>query len=810
MTDSMSCFHCGLPVSGGPQYFVPQYFVRIDDIEQPLCCAGCQAVAEAIIASGLTDYYRHRSSMPASPREALPADLQALGLFDHPKFQESFVREIDAQAGEREADLILEGITCAACVWLNEQHIARLPGVTAVQVNYATRRARIRWREGAIRLSRILEAVEAIGYHAYPYDAKHSGELAQRERKTALWRLLVAGFGMMQVMMYAYPAYIAGEGELSAQAASIMRWASLILTLPVVGYSAAPFFARAWRDLRMRRLGMDVPVALGIGSAFLASVWATLSGQGEVYFDSVAMFVFFLLGGRFLELLARQRAVRGAETLARLVPHFARRIEADGSEQQVLAEALSAGDRVRILPGETVVVDGLIESGQSELDESWLTGESRPQLRSVGDEVMAGSINRGSALLVRASATGESTRVATIRRLMETAATQRPKLAEFADRIAARFVLLVLLLAALTALWWWHVDPARALWAAVSVLVVSCPCALSLATPAALTVATGAFARAGLLVTHSHAIETLARVTHFVFDKTGTLSTGRMTLTDVICHDGYEATTVLAIAAALERHSEHAIARAILVVHTGPDLLADEVHVVSGQGVQGRVAGKRWALGKASFVAALAGVAMPERFAGAGESEIFLAGEAEWCAAFRMQDPLRDDALTSVNELARNARISLFSGDAEAPVRRVAQVLGIDDARAAMSPEDKHAAVKALQDAGAVVAMLGDGVNDAPVLAQAHVSLAMAGGTDLARSQADIVLLQDRLAAVTDARRLSRRTLSIIRQNLIWAAAYNLIMIPAAMAGWITPLGAGIGMGASSLFVVLNALRIAR
>lgn len=798
------CYHCGLPIPANPD----DLSVSIDGRPRAMCCAGCQAVAQAIVDNGLASYYRHRDAMPESPREAVPAELADFGLFDHPDFQKSFVRP--AGEGEREADLILEGITCAACVWLNERHLAGQRGIVAVQVNYATRRARVRWRETEIKLSGILAAVAAIGYRAHPYDPARSEAVAQRERKTALWRLLVAGFGMMQVMMYAYPAYIAGPGDMTPAVQALMRWASLLLTLPVVCYSAAPFFQRAWRDLRLRRLGMDMPVALGIGSAFLASLWATFSGQGDVYFDSVTMFVFFLLGGRYLEMLARQRAVRGTEALGKLVPVFARRVDAAGGETRVPSSELLAGDRVRVLPGEGIVVDGVVRDGRSDVDESWLTGESRPQARSAGDEVLAGSINRGSPLLIEARNVGESTRLATLRNLMERAAAERPRIVQQADRVAGWFIAALLLIACATGAYWWQADASRALWIFVSVLVVSCPCALSLATPVALTVASEAFARAGLLVTRGHAIETLARAGHFVFDKTGTLTYGRMQLTGVRCAPGIRDDDVIARAAALERHSEHAIAQAIVAAAPSASVSASDVQAISGQGVTGRIEGVRHAIGRAEFVAMLAGCACPPALADATGSEVLLAREGQWLAALQVDDALRPEAKEVVASLQAEAALSLFSGDAAQPVAAVAHAVGIDDARAGLTPEGKHAALLAMQADGALIAMVGDGVNDAPVLAQAHVSVAMAGGTELARNHADIVLLRDDLRSLVSGRRLARRTLAIIRQNLAWAFAYNLLAVPAAMAGWVTPLIAGVGMGASSLLVVLNALRIGR
>lgn len=467
-----------------------------------MCCIGCQAVARAIVDNGLQDYYRSRDQLPESPREARPAILDQLALYDHAEFQKSFVRQLSEN--EREASLLLEGITCAACIWLNEQHLSRQDGVTAVDINYATRRARVRWDESRIKLSDILAAIAAIGYRAYPYDAARSEEISKRERRDAIWRLWVAGFGMMQVMMYAIPVYIAAEGDMTPDIENLMRWASLLLTLPVVIYSSAPFFRNALRDLRLLRMGMDVPVALGIGSAFLASIWATLTHAGEVYFDSVTMFVFFLLGGRYLEMTARQKAVSVTEALAKLLPAFAQRLSAfpkNRDPEQVLVADLQIGDTVLVRPGETIPADGRVLEGSSTADEALLTGESTPVNKAPGDTVTGGAVNMGSPLVVAVEGVGEATRLSAILRLMERAAAEKPRIVELADRVASQFVWGVLAISVLTAAAWVWVDASRALWITVSVLVVTCPCALSLATPIALTVAAGALARDGLLVT---------------------------------------------------------------------------------------------------------------------------------------------------------------------------------------------------------------------------------------------------------------------------------------------------------------------
>lgn len=804
-----SCYHCGLPIPDDVDLSV-----TVAGEPHAMCCIGCQAVAQSIVDNGLEDYYRSRDALPESPREARPAILDQLALFDHAEFQKSFVRELGEN--EREASLLLEGITCAACIWLNEQHVGRLPGVTAVDINYATRRARVRWDDTRVKLSDILGAIAAIGYRAYPYDAAKNEEISRKERRDALWRLWVAGFGMMQVMMYAYPVYIA-DGDMAPDIESLMRWASLLLTLPVIFYSSAPFFRNAWRDIKLRRVGMDVPVALGVGAAFIASCWATLAQAGEVYFDSVTMFVFFLLGGRYLEMTARQKALSVTEALAKLLPAFAQKMPkfpADRSIEQCVVADLHLGDYVLVRAGDIVPADGRIVEGVSCADESLLTGESKPVSKKVGDTVTGGSINAESPLVVQVDQVGEGTRLSAIIQLMERAAAEKPKIVELADRIASYFVAALLAVAVLVAVGWYFVDPSKVLWITVSVLVVTCPCALSLATPIALTVSAGALAKDGLLVTRGHAIETLARATHFVFDKTGTLTTGRMHLVDVLPTANLSRDDCLAMAAALEHSSEHPVANALRRATGGQLPEISDALSEPGQGIEAVVAGRRCRIGRPGYALGLGGAALPDAAAGWLESgdTVVVLGDAQHCLAlFRIGDEIRPESAALVAELrAAGKQVVLLSGDAKNVARRVADVLGIEDVRAGVTPQGKHDCVTALQAAGGVVAMVGDGVNDAPVLAQAQVSVAMGGGAQLARTQSDFVLLSENLNHLRYGLRRARRTLQVIRQNLWWSFAYNFVALPLAIAGYVTPWIAGIGMSASSLLVVLNSLRIQR
>ncbi|WP_297528617.1 heavy metal translocating P-type ATPase [Thiohalobacter sp.] len=804
-TDTGPCFHCGLPVPPGSDYRV-----EIDGASRPMCCPGCQAVAESIVAAGLTDFYRHRTAPARSARDLVPDALREMELYDRPALQQTFVRSDDANM--REASLILEGITCAACVWLNERHVSRLPGVESFQVNYATHRARVRWDDSRIHLSDILRAIASIGYIAHPFDPGRQEQVFKRERSLALRRIAVAGLGMMQVMMIAVGLYAGDAQGMDAELRNFLRWVSLLITLPVVFYAAVPFFRGAWRDLKRGRPGMDVPVALAIGLAFAASAWHTLRGVGEIYFDSVTMFTFFLLTGRYLEMSARHRAGEAAEALVRLLPATARRLQGDAETVVAVAE-LVPGDRVRIRPGETVPADGRIVEGRSSVDESLLSGESVPVARGPGDRLVGGSVNAESPLVMEVEQVGEDTVLSAIVRLLDRAQAEKPAVARLADRVAGWFVVALLLLAAGVAWYWWQVDPDRAFAITLSVLVVTCPCALSLATPVALTAATGALTRLGVLTTRSHALETLARVSHMVFDKTGTLTEGRLRLAGVVRLGTQTRDRALAIAAALETASEHPLARALQAAAPDAALSAADLVAVPGEGIEGEVQGRRYRIGTRDFALGLGGRERPlptQDTEGIG-SRVWLADERELLAVFLFQDRLRSGARATVQALRdMGIEVSLLSGDHPAAVRAVAEALGIEDARGGLKPDQKLAHLKALQAQGAVVAMVGDGVNDAPTLAAAQVSIAMGSGTQLAAAAADMVLLSERLPHLAAAVRQARRTLAIIRQNLAWALGYNGLAVPLAVAGWVAPWMAAIGMSASSLAVALNSLRLRR
>ncbi|GGB89994.1 cation-transporting P-type ATPase [Marinobacterium zhoushanense] len=804
-TDSQAlCYHCGLTVPTGSHFVT-----RIDGKERQMCCPGCLAVAQTIVDGGLDNFYRHRDNQNAKNERARndSAGQRALelSLFDDPEVQQSFVHTADDAT--REALLVIEGITCAACVWLLEHHLKKQPGVTDASVNLTTHRARLNWDDSETKLSTLLAEVDRIGYQAHPYQPNSEEQLLARERKRAVRRLGVAGVGTMQVMMLAAALY---AGDMSAsmegRIVDFIRWASFVLATPVALYSARPFYDAALRDLRTRQLSMDVPVSLAIIAAYCASAWATVTGSGEVYFDSVTMFTFFLLVGRFMEMQARHRTGRAGNALLNLLPNSAIRL-VDGDEQLVPAAQLRQGDRVLVKPGHTIPADGLVRKGQTSVDESALTGEYLPLSRSVDDAVVGGTQNIEHPIEIEVTETGGESRLSTIVRMLDRAQAEKPAVARIADRVSRYFVAATLITAAVVASSWWFIDPSSAFWITLSVLVVTCPCALSLATPTALTTATGTLRTRGVLISRGHVLESFATATHIVFDKTGTLTEGNLQIHEVKPLSNDPEQTLLNIAAALEAESEHPIARAF-IPFTAHRAEAVKNHL--GLGLEGVVNGVRYRIGQPKFAAELVADAMP---ALPGEDGLWLLLCSEYSALcwFRLDDQIRPEARSAVDTLGQlGLRSVMLTGDSSASAERVADALHIDKLYKGVSPEQKLQILNQLAGEGAEVIMVGDGINDIPALAGARVSVAMAGATDLAKTNADAVLIANDLTRLVEAVRLARKTRLIIRQNLAWAALYNLLALPLAATGFIAPYMAAIGMSASSLVVVGNALRLSR
>jgi Cu2+-exporting ATPase len=742
------------------------------------------------------------------------AQAEAWAVLDDREEWPRFGRELSPLQGCWESYLAIEGMHCAACTLAVEQALGGVPGVTSVQVNGATATARVVWSQADCRPSQWLAALGAAGYAAVPAGDLLDAAPRARAQRQLLWQWLVACFGMMQAMMYSVPLYLAAPGEITTDAERLLRWAAWMMTLPVILFSSRPFFAGAWRDLSRRRIGMDVPVALGLAMAFVASTAATFDPSGpwgrEVWYDSVTMFVFFLLSGRLLEQRLRTRTAGSLEALVRALPASVERL-CEGGWQRVPVRGLAVGDCIRVRAGEVIPVDGRVDSGESRVHEALLTGESEPLARRVGDAVIAGSHNLQSTLTVRVQRVDADTRYAGIVALMERASLDKPRLARLADRIAGPFLWAVLAAAAAAAVVAWPDGPAHALAVAVAVLVVTCPCALSLATPAATLAAAGALARRGVLVTRLQALEALAGADTVVFDKTGTLTSQGLVLADIRCREGLSADAALAAAAALAEHSLHPVARSLAQAGARTaGAQADAVTEHAGQGLQGRIVigplqGRTVRLGSAAFC----GVHAPSQ-SGDATSQAHLSDEGGWLATFDLSESLRPDAAAALARLrALGLQVLMLSGDRPEAAGRLARRAGIEHWQGGCSPEDKLAHVRALQAQGRRVVMVGDGMNDAPVLACANVSVAMGEGVPLAQARSEVVLQGGRVGAVADLIAQARRTRRVVRQNLAWAAIYNAACVPLAVAGFMPAWLAGLGMAASSLGVVMNAARLA-
>ncbi|BBP75769.1 copper-translocating P-type ATPase [Pseudomonas sp. Ost2] len=798
MTIPTPCYHCALPVPAGSRFTA-----AVLGETREFCCPGCQAVAEAIVAGGLEHYYSHRSEASANP-DVLPVQLpDELALYDRADVQQPFVHH-DGELVE--ATLLMEGISCAACGWLIEKHLRNLPAVAEARLNLSNHRLQVRWIDSQLALSTLLAELRQIGYAAHPYQPDRASEQLASENRKSLRQLGLAGLLWFQAMMATMATWPEFNIDLSPELHTILRWVALFLTTPIVFYSCAPFFRGALRDLRTRHLTMDVSVSLAIGSAYCAGIWTSITGVGELYFDAVGMFALFLLAGRYLERRARERTAAATAQLVNLLPASCLRLLADGQSERILLGELRLGDRVLVHPGAVLPADGRIVEGQSSIDESLLTGEYLPQPRTSGDAVTAGTLNVEGALTVEVLALGQDTRLSAIVRLLERAQSEKPRLAEIADRASQWFLLLSLIAAAAIGLLWWQLDPDRAFWIVLAMLVATCPCALSLATPTALTAATGTLHKLGLLLTRGHVLEGLNQIDTVIFDKTGTLTEGRLALRAIRPLGELDSERCLALAAALENRSEHPIAKAF---GRAPQA-AEEVQATPGRGLQGRVGEQQLRIGQAAFVCELSGCAIPAPPDTAGQW--LLLGDSHGALAwFVLDDRLRGDAPALLAACrARGWRTLLLSGDSSPMVASVAAELGIDEARGGLHPDDKLQVLKQLQQQGRKVMMLGDGVNDVPVLAAADISVAMGSATDLAKTSADAVLLSNRLDALVQAFDLARRTRRVIIENLVWAALYNGLMLPFAALGWITPVWAAVGMSISSLTVVLNALRLTR
>ena len=797
------CFHCGEALAGRSPVWV-----RVQGRDVAVCCAGCRAAAQLIAELGLEDFYRFRTAPQQRPAQPLEDWLA----YDDPSLLESLTR---TEPRGRAVMFMVDGLTCAACSWLITRSLRQLDGVAYVSVNTATGRARIVWDPHRIKLSRLMQVVAELGFRPQIAAGENTGAQAQAERRELLKRLAVAGLGMMQVMMFAVAMYVGNSQGMEPDVRAYLRIVSLLVTTPVMLYGGWPYFANAVRALAARSITMDVPVSLGLILAYGASVFNTWRRAGEVYFDSVTMFIFFLTIARYVEMVARHQSTRVSDSLSRMLPATAHRVSMRDDGTDAVAEVpvaqIKAGDRLLVRAGEAVPADGRLERGATRFDESMLTGESLPVERAAGDAVTAGTLNLGSPVRMEVTATGGATVLASIVALLNRAQSERPRITRAADRMASSFLARVLIGAALVCAVWCFIEPSRAFAATLAVLVVACPCAFSLATLVAVASANAALARRGVLVTNPDAVESLTKVTRVVFDKTGTLTHGMVSVARCTPRAELSARECLAIAAALELNSEHPIAHAFSAV---PDqgLRAENLRIVAGGGVAGVIGGKSYRIGTRAFVAGIERPAPAAAYeSGVDDAVIVLGCGGAELATFALEDAPRSESASAVEALHRQGlSTEILSGDSLAAVVRLARHCGIAAYAARQSPADKLARVNALTREGEFIAMVGDGINDAPVLGGSGVSVAMSRGSALTLASADLILVGDSLQALPGAFLLARRAMNIIRQNLRWAAGYNFVAMPLAALGWIPPWAAAIGMSSSSILVVLNSLRLMR
>ena len=806
--NTCGCFHCGLPVPAGTHYRT-----QLDGAERDFCCLGCQAVCGAIFEAGLQGYYqRTPEGVLLAPPPEPPKDID---IYDIDEVQQEF---ITSSGDLRDIHLLVEGIHCPACVWLIERALHREAGVQTANVNLAAKRIHLRWDSTRNKLSDLIRALAKIGYSAVPYDPENAEGVIKKANRSMLFRLFFAGFAMMNLIWISIALYSgADKGEFR----DFFHWMGFALATPTLLYAGYPFFRGALGGLRVGQLTMDLPISIGLSVTYTYSTYITVTAShaGEVYFDTVTNLIFVILIGRYLEGMFRHQALSATKRLMELQPRVATVMQ-DGREQITPTRGVRIGDHVLIKPGYKVPVDGIVLEGNSSVDESMLSGESVPVSKSTGAKVFTGTVNTNGALLVEVNSTVQNTTLAKIIRLVEEAQASKAPIQRLADTIVPWFVMVTLLCAALTFFIWQHDSFELALMAATSVLIITCPCALGMATPMSVAVASGLGAKHGILIKNGLVLETLSKVTHFVFDKTGTLTEGRMSVAHMRCHPDYSAREILRSAAAVERYSEHSVARAIIAEAQTQQLQFHDAEVqgfraTAGLGVQAEVGGKPVLLGSVEWlirngVTPNAGLqAEATEYEAQAMSCVHCAQGAAHVAVFALADKLREDALQLVNELrAAGIAMTLLSGDRKTVAEAVARQLGGMQVIAEVLPQDKDQVIQRLQRDGAVVAMVGDGVNDAPALIRADVGIALGSGTDVSVESADIVLMHNELDKVRLATLLSRRTLRTIKQNIGLSFVYNIIMVPLAMMARVDPLVAAITMPISSLVVIGNAARI--
>ncbi|VAV84001.1 Lead, cadmium, zinc and mercury transporting ATPase; Copper-translocating P-type ATPase [hydrothermal vent metagenome] len=834
------CFHCGLDATGvGIRESVGGGL-------RDFCCNGCLQVARYIFSAGLEAYYDKRSdSRPGVVPEALAGKL----VIDE---DADFIRVV---GDEKEASLIVKGIHCAACIWLIEHVVGKASGVTSARLNFSTHKLHLKWSPAATGLKDIIEKLGSIGYEAAPYTDGVRDELLEKRRSALLIKMIVAAFGTAATVFFADGLYAGFFWGIEDGFRDFMQWTSMAVAVPVVLFSASIFVKGALAGLRHRSLTMDLPIALGAIITLIYSSWATVVGRGDVYFDSACMFVFLILLGRYFEAAARRKAAAESSNLQALEINSATLI-LGGERKRVATSEVKVGDIIEVAPGEAVALDGVIVEGRSTIDESMLTGESRPLGKEKGDLVYGNTINIDGSLRIRVTKVGADTAFSTIKRMVEDAQLGKARIQRIADRIAAYFVPLILIVAAGTFVYWSFYDISNAVVYSVAVLIITCPCALALATPCAILAGCGAAARRGILIKGGEVLETACKATVVVMDKTGTLTEGKMSVDGIFVDGGLAAIPinereVLRIAASMECRSEHPIGKAIVKkagLRAHELYKAQDFKAIPGRGVAGKlleVPGFFASLGHESRGKVISisgetdltvyignekmmrenGVAISSELyerrrelSASAVSSVYLAigaginsGKSRAVAVISVTDPVRAQSVTLIERLsAMGLDTIMLSGDNRETAEAVAGGLGIARVISEVMPEDKEEVVKKLQGEGEVVVMVGDGINDAPALAAADVGMAVGSGTGLAIDSADVVLLNSNPLLVGEAIELSRSVYGGIKQNLWISLFYNLLFTPLAAMGFVVPVVAAIVMPLSSLIVIGNSVRAAR
>lgn len=780
------CYHCHLPIPDGLTFGV-----EILGQSREMCCPGCQAVAQAIVSQGMEDYYRYRTEPASKADETDSTVLPDFLLYDEPTLQHEFVAD---QGEHKQIQLTIDGISCAACAWLIEKTLNNAPGVIKVGVNVSAQRATVSWNNEQIQLSEILFKLKHIGYQAFPFTPDKEEALYKQRNKRLLTRLGMAGLLTMQVMMLAAARYFDIFSNVERDTQFFFNWVSLLLTTPVVIFSASIFYQNAYRSILAKSATMDLPVTLAILGLYLSSVWATITHTGETNFESICMFIFLLLVSRYVEHRAKHQGNIMASNISQHLPVKATLLTNSDTEQTVLAKSLSTDDKVLIKAGEAIPADGVIIAGDSDIDESLLTGESVPTLKQVGDAVYAGTVNQSGTLTLVVTHSLSNSRINQIMQLQELALSDKPRIAKFTDSIAHYFVLFILLAAASTYVFWSLNNNDNALWIAISVLVATCPCALGLATPSAITMAMYHLNKAGWLVKRADVLEVIPSVSRIIFDKTGTLTEGRLSIESQVNLSNYSNDELNNRVAALENKTRHPIASAFPL---NKHLITRDVKTVPGQGVTGYIESDWVKVGNRAFMDAT----IPE---GLEQYSIFVEQNGNVIGAYLLSDTPREGLNDGLNQLT-HYKLTILSGDQPERVKALAHSTGITDYKGDCTPDSKLEYLSEFQAAGEHVLMVGDGINDGPVLAQANASIAIGSASDIAKQSADLIWLGRQLPALPVLFKICSINKTKIRQNVAWAIGYNLIALPLAMGGYLSPWMGVIGMSLSSILVVVNS-----